>query len=232
MEMGPPRRPRAQTPLLLLEFDAEFANHGILAAPYVRDDSALPPHTFDTGVNERDWTPDQIDVGRHQLLVRDDRLRRSDQLRGDLVIGVTKRRSRPQFRQPEMLVAEHGAEFPDRLYNDTACRGQRRRDCKVIGRQRSVDVVVDITADPFADSELPDDVVLFPAEPAGFDVAGNPSAIADELLADEAAVAEVEIAQHKPEIDMTPRLRPVGGEGEVRRGVFGGITGQGTAQSG
>src|SRR5712671_3418458 len=131
-----------------------------------------------------------------------------------------------------MLVAEHSAEFPDRLYNDTACRGRRRRDCKVIGRQRSVGVVVDIAADPFADSELPDDVVLFPAEPAGFDVAGDAPTIADVLLADEASVVEVEIAQHKPEIDVTPRLRPVGGEGDVRRGVFGRITGQGTAQSG
>src|SRR6266851_1776854 len=67
---GPAATPAAQRRLLLLEFDAEFANHGILAAPYVRDDSALPPHVFEAGVNKRDRAPDQIDVGRHQLLVR------------------------------------------------------------------------------------------------------------------------------------------------------------------
>ena len=66
--------------LLFLKLDAEFADQRLLLSFVVRDGLALSPHVLNTGVNEGNRALDQVGVGRLQLLVRDDRLRRPDQL--------------------------------------------------------------------------------------------------------------------------------------------------------
>src|SRR5229473_4503935 len=125
-----------------------------------------------------------------------------------------------------MLVANASAELTYRLDDNISRRGRGSGGRQEIGRQRVVGAVVQVAADAVARGELPLEVVLPPAKPARLDVAGNAPAIAEKSLADETTVSDLEIAAHQPEIDMPPRLRPVGGKGNVGRRVLGQVAGQ------
>src|SRR5205823_635359 len=92
---------------------------------------------------------------------------------------------------------------------------------KIVGRQRSVGLIIQVAADAIASSDLHDDVILRPAEPARLDIAGNTAAIAEIMFAEESAVGDRQIAADKLEIDMTPGLRPICGTGDVGRDVLG-----------
>ena len=86
--------------LLLLELYTEFADQDLLVAVQLGDGIALAPHIFETGVDERDRAPDQIEVGCLQPLVLVNRLRGADQLRRDVVVGVAINEVRTQIGQP------------------------------------------------------------------------------------------------------------------------------------
>ncbi len=105
-----------------------------------------------------------------------------------------------------MLVAGDSAEFLDWLDDDQGGgRGAGGRG-DVVGRQSGVVAFVQVAADAVADRELPDEVVLTPAEPLRLDVARDAAAIAEEAAVDEMTVVERQVAADQLEVDMAPGL--------------------------
>jgi hypothetical protein len=64
-----------------------------------------------------------------------------------------------------------------------------------------------------AGNEAEQEIVLVPAEPAWFDVAAEMPAIANEFPTDVPAIVDIKWDEHSSEIDMSPGLRPIGGDG-------------------
>src|SRR5258708_4910358 len=108
-----------------------------------------------------------------------------------------------------MLIAELRAECRYRLEEDAVGLGLAGGRDEVIGRQRGIRLVIQVTTDAVADAELPGNVVLSPAKPSRLDVAGNTPTIADIAFAEEPTVGYRQIASDQPEIDMPPGLRPI-----------------------
>src|SRR6202011_2577771 len=124
---------------------------------------------------------------------------------------------------PPVLIAELHAESRDRMEEDAVGLVLAGRREEVIGRQRGIALIIQVTADAVAGGGLPCKVVLRPAEPARLDVAGNAPAIAKITFVDEATVIHRQITADKLEIDMPPGLRPVRGKSDVGRDVLGGV---------
>src|SRR5262249_2560582 len=95
--------------------------------------------------------------------------------------------------------------------------GGRRRRCRIIRHQRELVDVVEVAADPVTPDKLPDQVVLFPIEQAGLDIAADVEAVAGVCPVDKQPVLDLQGRTYDgAEIEMPPRLRDVPGGGEVR----------------
>src|SRR5207302_5866478 len=92
---------------------------------------------------------------------------------GDVVVQDADAGIGAQGRRPAMLIAGLAAPADRRPGAERLRRRQRPdRRRRVVGDQRELGAVAgDIAADAITPFELPGDVVLVPAEPAGLDVA-------------------------------------------------------------
>src|SRR5712671_5966260 len=209
--------------VLSLELDLELANQRLLRAIDVREHLALSPDIFEAGIDERNRAPDHVDMDRLQFLIHGHGRRRSNQVCRNIVIGEAIIDVRTQIRQPPVLIAELHAECRDRMEEDAVGLVLAGRREEVIGGQRGIALIIQVTADAVAGSGLPRKVVLIPAEPARLDVAGYAPAKAEITSAEETTISHRQITADKLEIDMPPGLRPVRGKSDVGRDVLGGV---------
>ena len=94
----------------------------MFVALQIGDDGALAIHVLDTSGDEADRVPHQINKGVPQPFVDPDRLGRPDQLRGNVLLGITDDKVRTPIRQPPMLVPEVSGKPEVRLKQHVRCR--------------------------------------------------------------------------------------------------------------